>query len=84
MATVNHSYKSRYNLVTGLRGLLGTVITGVTSTLNLQVAFRDEGYRAPSVAGMLQVSCKDAEEPCFRISPVWGKCTGKKATTNQN
>ena len=37
MGTYNHSYKSTYNLLRGLRGLISTVITRVISTLNLQV-----------------------------------------------
>ena len=37
MGTYNTSCKSTYNLLRGLRGLISTVILGVTSTLNLQV-----------------------------------------------
>ena len=43
MGTYNPNDKSTYNLLRGLRGLRGvisTVITGVISTLNLQVGFR--------------------------------------------
>ena len=37
MGTYNHSYKSTYNLLRGLAGLISTVIISVISTLNLQV-----------------------------------------------
>ena len=37
MGTYNPSYKSTYNLLRGLRGLISTVINGVRGTLNLQV-----------------------------------------------
>ena len=40
MGTYNHSYKSTYNLLRGLRGLISTVISRVISTMNLQVGFR--------------------------------------------
>ena len=35
MGTYNHNYKSTYNLLRGLRGLISTVTIGVLSTLNL-------------------------------------------------
>ena len=41
MGTDNPNYKSTYNLLRGLRELISIVITGVISTLNLQVG---EGY----------------------------------------
>ena len=37
MGTYNHSYKSTYNLLRGLRGLISTAISRVVSTMNLQV-----------------------------------------------
>ena len=37
MGTYNHSYKSTYNLLRELRGLISTVSIRVISTLNLQV-----------------------------------------------
>ena len=38
MGTYNPHDKSTYNLLRGLRGLMGTGIIGVISTLNLQVS----------------------------------------------
>ena len=38
MGIYNQSYKSTYNLLRGFRGLISTVISGVISTMNLQVS----------------------------------------------
>ena len=40
MGTYNARYKSTYHLLRGLRGLISTVMIGVTSTLNLQASPR--------------------------------------------
>ena len=39
MGISNPNYKSTYNLLRGLRGLISAAITGFISTLNLQAGF---------------------------------------------
>ena len=46
MGTYSHNCKSTYNLLGGLGELLGAVIIGVISTLNLQVRFRSLLWRS--------------------------------------
>ena len=52
MGTYNHSYKSTYNLLRGLKGLISRVIIKVISTMNLQVEVSESLFLGFRVDGL--------------------------------
>ena len=72
MGTYNHSYKSTYNLLTGLRGLVSRVGIRVISTMNLQV----EQRRLRAEYKNLHLGSTNDFTSASQVSRVWATVWG--------